>query len=165
MSRRIQYLHHFTKLILLPGFQHRPTCYPTSTQAYGDQSKVSFVSSVSLTSQQKVNKSDACRVRLFVRWLRSQQINEGRELVNIPMEEMDAYLANFFSVVKTNKGCEFSVSSLTAVRNSLDRHLRSQGYTEAISSSPRFRQSQLAFLRKMENAKIQEIRRNQVPSC
>lgn len=94
-------------------------------------------------------------VALFERWLWDSHENESRGIHDIPPDELDVYLADFFGTIKQPNGNNYSPGSLKSLRGYLDFYLRCTNYPYSITSiSGIFWKSQEAYKRK-----INEIRK------
>ncbi|XP_064605665.1 uncharacterized protein LOC135470573 isoform X2 [Liolophura sinensis] len=82
-------------------------------------------------------------VTKFDRWVQAE-FNESRHMEDIPPEQLDAYLAQFFTTLKTDRGGEYGYDSLITLRSGLEQYLRQKGYPHLIRSSPLFCHSQAA---------------------
>ena len=72
---------------------------------------------------------------MFYKWAKS--VNETRSLENIPEQELDKALANFFQIRKQN-GDEYKPDTLTSMLRSFDRVLREQGKQYNLLSDRQF---------------------------
>ncbi|XP_064606266.1 uncharacterized protein LOC135471122 isoform X3 [Liolophura sinensis] len=88
-------------------------------------------------------------VKVFERWLQCEPYCDFRPIEDIPPPELNNYLADFFPMVKTQSGEEFTPKSLCRLRSSLERYLRDQNYPESITHSDVFLSSKLAYKTKM----------------
>lgn len=82
-------------------------------------------------------------VTKFDRWVQAE-FNESRHMEDIPPEQLDTYLAQFFTTLKTDRGGEYGYDSLITLRSGLEQYLKQQGYPHLIRSSPLFSHSQAA---------------------
>lgn len=83
---------------------------------------------------------------VFERWLSQRERNQdARNCFEIPPEQLDCYLSDFYLSVKTPHGHDYKPRSLECIRWSLDRYLKSTGYSSSIVSSKVFANSQRAF--------------------
>lgn len=90
-------------------------------------------------------------VGTFERWLWSISQEERREIFEIPPEELDSFLVDFFSAVKKPCGGQYNPESFISLRSRLDSYLKDNDYPCSITKSELFAKSQLAFkLRKQE---------------
>ncbi|XP_064597055.1 uncharacterized protein LOC135463632 isoform X8 [Liolophura sinensis] len=90
-------------------------------------------------------------VGTFERWLWSVSQEEHREIFEIPPEELDSFLVDFFSAVKKPCGGQYNPESFISLRSRLDSYLKDNDYPCSITKSELFAKSQLAFkLRKQE---------------
>lgn len=93
-------------------------------------------------------------VALFERWLWDSHDDEKRGIHDIPPEELDLYLVEFFSTIKLPNGKNYSAGSLRSLRGYLDFYLRCADYPTSITNgSGAFSRSYDAYKRK-----IMEIR-------
>lgn len=84
-------------------------------------------------------------VRTFERWLNDGPHSERRKLYQIQPEELDCYLAEFYSTIKTPLGTEYKLQSKLCIRSNIDRYLRDNHYSASIVSSPAFMKSRQAY--------------------
>lgn len=83
------------------------------------------------------------------RWLQLPPRSEQRVIEEIPPKDLDAYLADFFTMAKKHDGSEFGATYFERMRSSLERHLREHGYSHSIVKSAVFAASQRAYKSKM----------------
>lgn len=88
-------------------------------------------------------------VKVFERWIQCEPFCDFRPIEDIPPPELNNYLADFFPMVKTQSGEEFTPKSLCRLRSSLERYLRDQSYPESITHSDVFLSSKLAYKTKI----------------
>lgn len=95
------------------------------------------------------NAYQLCQMRSYVRkfqsWALQPPRNEIRKIETIPPEELDAYLASFFTTIKRDTGGEYGYQSLITLRAALDRHLRQQNYQYSLRESKEFLSSRKAL--------------------
>lgn len=88
-------------------------------------------------------------VSIFERWLfenfHPEVATKYEKIEEIPVEELDEYLSQFWPTVKKQNGADYQVESLVQLRTRLDRHLRHAGYSQSIVKSQCFARSQKAF--------------------
>lgn len=87
-------------------------------------------------------------VGLLEQWLASHFPTERRALETIPPENLDGYLADFFTNVKKPCGEDYDVVSFSSLRSNINRFLEENGYSYSISNagSPYFSRSQDAYV-------------------
>ncbi|XP_064597226.1 uncharacterized protein LOC135463739 isoform X7 [Liolophura sinensis] len=89
-------------------------------------------------------------VALFERWLWDFHDQEKRGMHDIPPEELDVYLEEFFSTIKQPNGKNYSAGSLRSLRGYLDFYLRCTDYPLSITTgSGAFSRSYEAYRRKV----------------
>ncbi|XP_064597110.1 uncharacterized protein LOC135463663 isoform X3 [Liolophura sinensis] len=88
-------------------------------------------------------------VSIFERWLfenfHPEVATKYDKIEDIPVEELDEYLSQFWPTVKKQNGADYQVESLVQLRTRLDRHLRHASYSQSIVKSHCFAKSQKAF--------------------
>ncbi|XP_064597058.1 uncharacterized protein LOC135463632 isoform X11 [Liolophura sinensis] len=89
----------------------------------------------------------------FERWLWALSAHDRREIFKIPPEELDGYLAEFFTTIKRRSGEEYQPKSLTNLRKRIDHYLIDCGYPHSIISHRLFEGSRNALRRKLEELK------------
>lgn len=87
-------------------------------------------------------------VKSFHQWLASREPGEYRPMEELPPEELDAHLAEYFSTVKQSSGHDFCHSTFGKIRYNLDHYLRMHNYPHSLSKSDVFVRSRIAFNRK-----------------
>ncbi|XP_064596908.1 uncharacterized protein LOC135463552 isoform X20 [Liolophura sinensis] len=93
-------------------------------------------------------RSTVSLTSIFTNWLKESPRSEERKLIDIPPEELDNYLATFFSNVKRRDGSNYLPKSFKTIREAITRHLKETGYPHYIVQSPLFSNSQQAFKRR-----------------
>ncbi|XP_068135929.1 uncharacterized protein [Hyperolius riggenbachi] len=94
---------------------------------------------------QQDNKNTLKKTRFDLRIVQGylvQRAREERPLLAIPVEELDAHLANFIRTHRKQDGSEYEAGTLRGILGSLDRHFERAGYPHAI-----YRSRQTKFLR------------------
>lgn len=96
-------------------------------------------------------------VGLFEGWLWHSHGQEHRGIHEIAPQELDRYLAEFFSTIRLPNGSNYSPGSLKSLRSYLDFYLKCTGYPESItcSASNAFRVSQMAYRQKLREIKME----------
>lgn len=84
-------------------------------------------------------------VTTLERWLWNKY-KESRNVEEIPAEELDAYLAEFFQILKRPNGQRYGPASISNYRHHLDRFLKDHQYPYSLSKSREFANSQRALL-------------------
>ncbi|XP_064597064.1 uncharacterized protein LOC135463632 isoform X17 [Liolophura sinensis] len=84
-------------------------------------------------------------VATFERWLWSQPGSVRRAMYEVPPDELDAYLVDFFTNVKCRSGADYTPRAFVNLRTRLDSYLRDNNYPCSITKSPLFLNSQRAF--------------------
>ncbi|XP_064596906.1 uncharacterized protein LOC135463552 isoform X18 [Liolophura sinensis] len=93
----------------------------------------------------KERRSIKCVTNAFANWLKEQPRLETRHFNDIAPDELDEYLAAYFSIVKRQNGSNYLPKTFKSIREDLARHLRETGYPHCIVRSPLFVRSQLSF--------------------
>lgn len=77
-------------------------------------------------------------VGAFERWLWETSATDRRCIVDIPPRELDSYLSDFFSTVKTPSGQNYKLESFQALKVSIFRYLKEANYPECPKTSSTF---------------------------
>lgn len=87
--------------------------------------------------QQPDNKNTLKKTKFDLRIIQSylQRAREERPLLAVPVEELDAHLANFIRTHRKQDGSEYEPGTLRGILGSLDRHFERCGYPHAIYRS------------------------------
>lgn len=97
-------------------------------------------------------RSVVSAVGCFERWFWAQNTHDNRQIFEIPPEELDGHLANYFTVFRnTSNLC--TPSSLLSMRSRLARYLKEKSYPVSILNTTKFRASQKAFKERMAHLK------------
>ena len=91
-------------------------------------------------------------LRILYNWLESR--NERRRIHEIPAEELDLYLSEFFIRVRKSDGTEYEPGSLQAMKSSFDRELKDNDSKFSLNDRI-FSLSQRALAAKTVNLKKQ----------
>ena len=97
----------------------------------------SFIEENRNSNTTKKTKTD---LHVWTRWCNS--INERRPMEDIPPEELNNLLAQFFIKVRKLNGDEFEPGTLTSLQRSFDRFLRQYGKNYSIIQDKIFEKSQ-----------------------
>ncbi|XP_064597635.1 uncharacterized protein LOC135464079 isoform X2 [Liolophura sinensis] len=84
-------------------------------------------------------------------FLQCPPFNETRSLEDIPPDELDEYLAKYFTEIKPRDGRDYHPLSLNAVRSNLESYLQERGYCWSIVRSSQFCKSQSSFRSRMQD--------------
>ncbi|XP_064596995.1 uncharacterized protein LOC135463599 isoform X9 [Liolophura sinensis] len=101
-------------------------------------------------------------VKTLVSWLTFKGYSKKRQLEEIPAEELDVYMAEFYSTIKTKGGQDYKASSLKKLHTYVQRYLSGVGYPHSLSS-PDFARSQIALREKIKLLTQQEMERQDLP--
>ncbi|XP_018418732.1 PREDICTED: uncharacterized protein LOC108792443 [Nanorana parkeri] len=87
--------------------------------------------------QQPDNKNTLKKTKFDLRIVQAylQRAREERPMLSIPVEELDAHLANFIHTHRKQDGSEYEPGTLRGILGSLDRHFERCGYPHAIYRS------------------------------
>ncbi|XP_064597096.1 uncharacterized protein LOC135463658 isoform X2 [Liolophura sinensis] len=92
-------------------------------------------------------------VGYFERWLWSSCHNDARCINNIPPEQLDPYLAEFFFGLKTPSGQDYNPKSLRGFRTYIDRFLKHTEYPVSVINPRLFPQTHLVLNQKIRQLK------------
>ncbi|XP_045159791.1 uncharacterized protein KIAA1958-like [Mercenaria mercenaria] len=95
-------------------------------------------------------KSD---LKIFSDW--AQSVGELRPVETIPMEELDSLLARFYLAVRKRDGSEYEPDTISAIQNSLDRHLKENKVKFSIKRDEGFSHSNRVLEPKRKSLKSQ----------
>lgn len=101
-------------------------------------------SGVRFTATDTIRKTVSA-VRGLQTWLRSRFAEDERPIEDMPPAELDKYLAEFFSEIKTRDGGEYHPSSFNSLRSAIERYLQQKDYGYSIISSSVFKNSQQSY--------------------
>ncbi|GAB0200777.1 hypothetical protein GRJ2_002543200 [Grus japonensis] len=95
-------------------------------------------------------------IKIFKDWLVLHCPSETREIYKLPPEDLDNYLASFYSSAKRQNGTDFSASSLHFFQSSIERHLKDHNYEYSVVRGLEFRASQEALKLKHQHLSQKE---------
>lgn len=101
-------------------------------------------------------------VKTLVSWLTFKGYGKNRQLEDIPAVELDTYMAEFYSTVKTKGGQDYKASSLKKLHTYVQRYLTGVGYPHSLLS-PDFARSQMALREKIKLLTQQELQQQDLP--
>ncbi|XP_064597496.1 uncharacterized protein LOC135463955 [Liolophura sinensis] len=101
-------------------------------------------SGVRFTAVDTIRKTVSA-VRGLQSWLRTRFAEDHRRIEDMPPAELDEYLAEFFSDIKTRDGGEYHPSSFNSLRSAIERYLQQKDYGYSIISSSVFKKSQQSY--------------------
>lgn len=84
-------------------------------------------------------------VGTFERWLWSQNGGSRQSIVDIPAQQLDLYLADFYSTITRSPGVDYKVESFQALKGNINRYLQAANYPECPKSSQLFARSRDAY--------------------
>ncbi|XP_035204337.1 uncharacterized protein KIAA1958 homolog isoform X2 [Oxyura jamaicensis] len=97
------------------------------------------------TNRLKKRNRNASDIKIFRDWLVLHCPSEVREIYKLPPEDLDNYLAWFYSSAKKQNGMDFSANSLYFFQSSIDRYLKDHDYEYSVVKGVEFRTSQEAL--------------------
>ncbi|XP_051495823.1 uncharacterized protein KIAA1958 homolog isoform X2 [Apus apus] len=98
-----------------------------------------------LKTWEKRRRCNTYRVKVFKDWLASHCPTETREICQLPPEDLDHYLASFYSSAKKQNGRDFSATSLHFFQTSVEQYLKDHNYKCSVIKGLEFRASQEAL--------------------
>ncbi|XP_064597103.1 uncharacterized protein LOC135463662 isoform X2 [Liolophura sinensis] len=81
----------------------------------------------------------------FERWLWSQNGGSRESIADIPPQQLDLYLADFYSTITRSPGVDYKVESFQALKGNINRYLQAANYPECPKSSQMFAKSRDAY--------------------
>ncbi|KAK2541933.1 hypothetical protein Q9966_003759 [Columba livia] len=105
--------------------------------------------------KRKRNRS-AGDIKTFKDWLVLHYPSETREIYKLPPEDLDNYLALFYTSAKRQNGTDFSPSSLHFLQSSIERYLKDHNYEYSVIKGWEFRASQEALKLKHQHLSQKE---------
>ncbi|XP_064605692.1 uncharacterized protein LOC135470590 isoform X2 [Liolophura sinensis] len=147
----VQHGHGFSALANVPASIHTPvwpegqnsTCPLSTAQKRSRDLRI-----------QHLDRRQRSHIYIFERWLRTNGYPGERPFECLSPNDLDQYLANFFSSIRRKTGEDFTYNSLTSVRTSLARYFRDVGYPYSITGSGFFLKSQLAFRERVKKLPV-----------
>ncbi|KAM6331623.1 uncharacterized protein KIAA1958 homolog isoform 2-T2 [Alca torda] len=109
-----------------------------------------------LKKWEKKRKRNVGDIKTFKDWLVLHCPSETREIYNLPPEDLDNYLASFYSSAKRRNGTDFSASSLHFYQSSIERYLKDHSYEYSVVKGLEFRASQEALKLKQQHLSQKE---------
>ncbi|XP_009870207.1 PREDICTED: uncharacterized protein LOC104275846, partial [Apaloderma vittatum] len=96
-------------------------------------------------------------IKVFKDWLVSHCPSETLEIHRLPPEQLDNYLALFYSSAKRQDGRDFSANSLSFFQSYIDRYLKDHNYEYSVAKGSEFRMSQEVLKLKVQEAAQKEM--------
>ena len=103
-----------------------------------------FISDQDNENTKRKTEGDLRLFRLFC-----EEQGETRPIETLSINDLDALFGNFIAVVKKKDGEDYEPSTIRGYVSSLDRYLRSKGYTQIVNKNPLFPHSNNALKAKM----------------
>ncbi|XP_064031016.1 uncharacterized protein KIAA1958-like isoform X2 [Pogoniulus pusillus] len=122
---------------------HPPTSVSSRSQK-ANHLPTSSSRSASDKSEKKRNRTQGS-INVLKAWLVSHHPNETREIYEMPPEDLNSYLASFYSSAKKQNGSDFCASTLAFFQLSTDRYLREHNYSYSVVKGVEFRAAQEAL--------------------
>ncbi|XP_013056724.3 uncharacterized protein KIAA1958-like isoform X1 [Anser cygnoides] len=104
----------------------------------------------------KKRNRNAGDIKIFRDWLVLHCPSEVREIYTLPPEDLDNYLAWFYTSAKKQNGMDFSANSLYFFQSSIDRYLKDHNYEYSVVKGAEFRTSQEALKLKHQHLSQKE---------
>lgn len=102
-------------------------------------------------------KKTGGNIKAFKDWLVSHHPSETRNICELSPEDLDHYLASFYTSAKRQDGTDFSAGSLNFLQLSIARYLQEHSYRYSVVKGLEFRASQEA-LRQRQQVLSQKVR-------
>nr|XP_009938204.1 PREDICTED: uncharacterized protein KIAA1958 homolog [Opisthocomus hoazin] len=109
-----------------------------------------------LKKWEKKRNRNAGDIKIFKDWLFLHRPSETREICKLPPEDLDNYLASFYSSAKRQDGTDFSASSLHFFQSNIERYLKDNDYGYSVVKGLEFRASQEALKLKHQHLSQKE---------
>lgn len=135
------------------------TCFVFADKIAVDPNSYAVNTALNRRRRKRVEKSNnspsaihymVCAASVFERWLWARS-SENAEVMEIPPEELDPLLVEFYKGVRNRLGTEYSAGSFKRLRANLDKYLHETNYPCSIVTSSLFRSSQRAFQQKLDD--------------
>ncbi|OPJ86579.1 hypothetical protein AV530_006720 [Patagioenas fasciata monilis] len=130
------------------------TAHPAASRS-SEQSPAASNKNVMKKLKRKRNRS-AGDIKTFKDWLVSRCPSETREIYKLPPEDLDNYLALFYTSAKRQNGTDFSSGSLHFLQSSIERYLKDHNYEYSVVKGREFRASQEALKLKHQHLSQKE---------
>ncbi|XP_074708099.1 uncharacterized protein KIAA1958 homolog [Strix uralensis] len=95
-------------------------------------------------------------IKVFKDWLVLHYPSEICEIYELPPQDLDNYLASFYSCAKRQNGADFSASSLHLFQSNIERYLKDHNYGYSVVKGLEFRAAQEAFKLKHQHLSQQQ---------
>ncbi|XP_064597102.1 uncharacterized protein LOC135463662 isoform X1 [Liolophura sinensis] len=92
----------------------------------------------------------------FERWLWNQPGTERQNIVDMSPDQLDQYLADFFTTVTRTPGLDYKVESFQALKVNIDRYFKEAHYPESLKTSPLFARSRAAYSRRRRHLALSQ---------
>ncbi|KAM9621528.1 uncharacterized protein KIAA1958 homolog isoform 1-T3 [Morphnus guianensis] len=109
-----------------------------------------------LKKWEKKRNRNTSDTKVFRDWLLLHCPSETREIYKLPPEDLDNYLASFYSSAKRQNGTDFSARSLHFFQSSIERYLKDHNYQYSVVKGLEFRASQEALKLKHQHLSQKE---------
>ena len=109
-----------------------------------------FVESMKNKNMKSKTTSD---LKNFKEWMRNENLNEDRNLEDIPPRELDMYLARFFLTIRKQDKEEYEPDTLKSFQSSFQRYLAEKGYASNILKDDCFKHSRDVLMSKRKALK------------
>lgn len=104
-----------------------------------------------LKKTEKKKNRNSGDIKVFKDWLAFHCPLETREVYELPPQDLDNYLALFYSSAKRQNGTDFSPCSLHFFQSSIERYLKDHSYKYSVVRGLEFRASQEALKQKHQH--------------
>lgn len=109
-----------------------------------------------LKKTEKKRNRNSGDIKVFKDWLVLHCPLETREVYKLPPQDLDNYLALFYSSAKRQNGTDFSPCSLHFLQSSIERYLKDHSYKYSVVRGLEFRASQEALKLKHQHLSQKE---------
>ncbi|XP_042650307.1 uncharacterized protein LOC104360957 isoform X2 [Tyto alba] len=109
-----------------------------------------------LKKWEKKRNRNTSDIKVFKDWLILHCPSEIREIYMLPPEDLDNYLASFYSSAKRQNGMDFSSRSLHIFQSNIERYLKDHNYEYSVVKGLEFRAAQDAFKLKYQHLSHQK---------
>ncbi|KAM6369075.1 uncharacterized protein KIAA1958-like [Pluvialis apricaria] len=109
-----------------------------------------------LKKWEKKRKRNSGDIKIFKDWLVLHCPSETREIYNLPPEDLNNYLASFYSSAKRRNGTDFSANSLHFYQSGIERYLKDHNYEYSVVKGLEFRAAREALKLKHQHLSQKE---------
>ena len=151
----------FSEDLPIFSISHNPFSNSNANERFPTLPEEELANLRSTNQNQNTSKSTKTWLKVSNEW--RVQLNEARQLEDIPRQELDEILCRFFAKIRKKDGDEYEPERLAVMQCSLDRHLKNCGRNYSILRDREFANSRQQLETKARELRVRGYGKQKMP--